>query len=215
MLAALSSSAAAFSGPVSHVAPTSRPAVTTNGPVMGMEEPSSRRQLFARAGAAVFSAGMVQGASAKAGQFGKVEIFGAGISSPFQPGGPKSGEEATYGYAKSSGPILAKGYEADVEREKIAFVTSAKIIRSQAKNIESKTWWLTRDNLRGQAYTMKANMQALTAASADKAASQKAYAKFWSEINALDLACQKKELALAQKEYADVLAALDAYEKTV
>ena len=34
--------------------------------------------------------------------------------------------------------------QADVEREKIAFVTSAKIIRSQAKNIESKTWWLTR-----------------------------------------------------------------------
>ena len=72
---------------------------------------NGRRQLFARAGAAVFSAGMVQGASAKAGQFGKVEIFGMGISSPFQPGGPKSGEEATYGYAKSSGPILAKGYE--------------------------------------------------------------------------------------------------------
>merc|ERR1719230_840738 len=158
---------------------------------------------------------MVQGASAKAGQFGKVNVFGYDISSPYQPGGPKSGADATYGYAKSDGPILATGYQNDVTREKAAFDISATIVKSQAKNIDSKTWWLVRDNLRGQAYNMKANMKAMNGVSANKAAADKAYKAFWSEINSLDLACQKKELALAQKEYADVLAALDAYEKTV
>merc|ERR1712205_186045 len=33
----------------------------------------------------------------------------------------------------------------------------------------------------------------------------KAYATLWKEVDALDLACKKKELALAQKEYGDVL----------
>ena len=31
----------------------------------------------------------------------------------------------------------------------------------QGPNIETKTWWLVRDNFRGQAYNMKANMLAL------------------------------------------------------
>jgi len=208
-----SSTAAAFTG--SCYAPAARPAVRVEGPVMAAEQPSSRRQLFARAGAAVLGGAMAQSASAKAGQFGKVEIFGFAASSPYQPGGPKSGEDATFGYAKSEGPKLATGYESDVTREKAAFDVYAKIVRSQAKNIDSKTWWLARDNLRGQAYNMKANMKALNGVAKDKAAADKAYAAFWSEINSLDLACQKKELALAQKEYQDVLAALDAYEKTV
>jgi hypothetical protein len=34
-------------------------------------------------------------------------------------------------------------------------------------------------------------------------------------VDALDLACVKKELALAQKEYQDVLSALATYSKTV
>merc|ERR1712216_952335 len=79
----------------------------------------------------------------------------------------KAGADATFGYAKSDGPILAAGYENDVTREKAAFDVSAKIIESQGKNIESKTWWLARDNLRGQAYNMKANMQALNKVSKD------------------------------------------------
>ena len=71
-----------------------------------------RRQLFARAGAALGAAAFAGSASAKAGQFGKIGIFGMeDISSPFQPGGPKSGPDSTYGYAKSDGPILATGYE--------------------------------------------------------------------------------------------------------
>ena len=53
------------------------------------------------------------------------------------------------------------------------------------------------------------------ARSQDKAACDKAYKKFWSEVESLDLACKKKELALAQKEYADVLAALEVYTKLV
>merc|ERR1712054_460368 len=108
------------------------------------------------------------------------------------------------------GAILATGYQDDVAREKAAFDVSSKIITSQGGNIDSKTWWLVRDNLRGQAYNMKANLKAINLAlGGDKgAAATKAYTKFWKEIDALDLACKKKELALAQKEYADVVAAL-------
>lgn len=74
-----------------------------------------RRELFAKAGAALAGFAAVQSASAKAGQFSKIEIFSiAGtpaISSPYQPGGPKAGKDATFGYAKSGGDILATGYE--------------------------------------------------------------------------------------------------------
>jgi hypothetical protein len=177
-----------------------------------------RRELLARAGAAIVGFSAVQGASAKAGQFSKQDIFSLvgepAISSPYQPGGPKAGKGATFGYAKSEGAILAEGYEADVEREKKAFQVSKNIVNSQQKNVDSKTWWLVRDNLRGQAYNMKANMKAINAAlpAEKKGAAVKAYDTFWKEINSLDLACVKKELDLAQKEYADVKEALKAYE---
>jgi len=178
-----------------------------------------RRELFARAGAALVGFSAVQSASAKAGQFSKQDVFSLvgepAISSPYQVGGPQAGKDATFGYAKSDGPILAEGYQNDVTREKAAFDVSAKIVQSQGKNVDSKTWWLVRDNLRGQAYNMKANMKALNAVSKDPAASKKAYEKFWNEVNQLDLACVKKELDLAKKEYGDVLAALDAYKATI
>merc|ERR1719181_660243 len=118
-----------------------------------------------------------------------------------------------YGYKKSDGPILATGYETDVTREKAAYEVSAKIIRSQEKNIDSKTWWLVRDNMRGQAYNMQAIVSVLEGDK--KVTAKKAYDKFWSEINALDLACVKKEQDLAKKEYGDVLAALKAYEAAI
>ena len=104
--------------------------------------------------------------------------------------------------------------QADVTREKAAFDVSVKIITTQGPNIDSKTWWLVRDNLRGQAYNMKANMLAINKALGDKGKkdADAAYKKFWSEIDQLDLACKKKELALAQKEYGDVLDALKAYQ---
>ena len=107
--------------------------------------------------------------------------------------------------------------QADVTREKAAFDVSVKIITTQGPNIDSKTWWLVRDNLRGQAYNMKANMLAINKALGDKGKkdADAAYKKFWSEIDQLDLACKKKELALAQKEYGDVLDALKAYQALV
>ena len=43
----------------------------------------------------------------------------------------------------------------------------------------------------------------------------KAYKTFWDEVNALDLACKKKNLDLAEKEYADVLDALKAYQALI
>jgi len=200
------------------VAPiASRSAVRSEVPLM--QESSNRRELFARAGAALVGFSAVQSASAKAGQFSKQDVFSLvgepAISSPYQAGGPKAGKDATFGYSKSDGPILADGYQNDVTREKAAFDVSAKIVQSQGKNVDSKTWWLVRDNLRGQAYNMKANMKAMNKVSKDPAAADKAYAKFWNEINQLDLACVKKELDLAKKEYADVLAALDAYKATI
>ena len=161
----------------------------------------------------------VQSASAKAGQFSKIEIFSItgtpAISSPYQPGGPKAGPDATFGYAKSGGDILAKGYQNDVTREKAAYDISKKIVQSQGEFIDSKTWWLVRDNLRGQAYNMKANMRAMSAVTSDPKGSMKAYAAFWKKIDALDLACKKKELALAQKEYAEALDLLKAYDATI
>merc|ERR1711918_213633 len=77
---------------------------------------------------------------------------------------------------------------------------------------ESKPWWFVRDELRIQAYNMRSSMIAMNKVNKDKAACDKAYKKFWSEVESLDLACKKKELALAQKEYADVLAALKVYQ---
>merc|ERR1719171_51432 len=198
----------------------SRPAVRCDAPVM-LEEASSRRALFAKAGAALFSLSAAQSASAKAGQFSKQDIFSVvgvpAISSPYQPGGPKAGKDATFGYAKSDGPILATGYEQDITREKAALEVSKKIVRAQQKNIDTKTWWLVRDNLRGQAYNMKANMRAINDVLEPKAkvAATKAYEKFWGEINQLDLACTKKEYDLAKKEYGDVLDALKKYEETI
>jgi hypothetical protein len=215
MLCTAVASAVAFS-PAAQVGRVSRPAVRTESPAM-LEESSSRREVFARAGAALFGFSAVQAASAKAGQFSKIEIFSIagepGISSPYQPGGPKAGADATFGYAKTDGEFVAKGYEADVSREKAAFKISADIVSNQQKNVDSKTWWLVRDNLRGQAYNMKANMLAINKQlPKDKqAGAAKAYATLWKEVDALDLACKKKELALAQKEYGDVLAALAAY----
>jgi len=213
MLSIVSSSSLAFAPPASVL--LSRPAVRVESPLMAEEAPS-RRELFAKAGAALFSFSAVQGASAKAGQFSKQDFFSISgtpaISSPFQPGGPKAGSDATFGYAKSDGPILATGYESDVTRERDAFKVSSDIIKNQAKNIDSKTWWLVRDNLRGQAYNMKANMRAINKVVSDSEGANKAYAKFWKEVDQLDLACSNKELDLAKKEYGDVLAALNAYE---
>jgi len=213
MLSIVSSSSLSFAPPASVL--LSRPAVRVESPLMAEEAPS-RRELFAKAGAALFSFSAVQGASAKAGQFSKQDFFSVSgvpaISSPYQPGGPKAGKDATFGYAKSDGPLLAEGWQSDVSRERAAFTISADIVKNQGKNIDSKTWWLVRDNLRGQAYNMKANMKAINSAIADKESATKAYAKFWKEIDQLDLACRNKELDLAKKEYGDVLAALKVYE---
>ena len=153
--------------------------------------PLRRRQLFARTGAALFAGAAVQGASAKAGQFSKLSIFDVvgepALSSPFQPGGPQpTGPDTTYGYKKSDGPVLAIDYKSDVGREKAGYDVSAKIMRAQGPNIESKTWWLVKDNFRGQAYNMKSNMIAINSVLPEpkKTAATKAYSKFWSEVNA-------------------------------
>lgn len=191
--------------------PVSRAAVRSSCSMS--EETSTRRDLFAKAGAALLGASFVEGASAKAGQFGKINIFGYDASSPYVPGGPKSGPEATFGYSKTEGEFLATGYEKDVAREKAAFVESSKRISSLQPKIDSKTWWFIRDELRIQAYNMRSSMVAMNGVlSADtKSKAEKAYKKYWTEVESFDFACKSKEPALAQKEYDDVLAALKAY----
>jgi len=182
---------------------------------MSPEMSFSRRSIVAGAGAAAIGLASAESASAKAGQFGKQEIFGAGISSPYQEGGPKSGPDATFGY-KSTGVKLATGYEDDVTREKAAFLVGEKILKAQAPGIESQTWWLVRANIRGaEAYNTKGNMMALNKVSKDPKLAKTLYDKVWNEANQFDFALKKKEKALAIKEYSDFLAALDAWTKEV
>jgi len=196
----------------------SRTAVRTNSLIMGIEE-TTRRELFTKLGAAVLGGvSLAQSASAKAGQSGKIGFFGmTDLSSPYQPGGPKAGPESTFGYSKSEGDFLANGYEADVSREAASFKESSKLISGLQGRIDAKSWWYVRDEMRLQAYEMRQSMQALKAVVADdkKAAADKAYKTFWSEVEQLDRACKKKEQELANKEFADVLAALDAFAQSV
>merc|ERR1719498_2267491 len=204
------SSSLAFSP---NAAPVSRPAVRSQCAMMA-DDSSTRRELFAKAGAALLGLAAVDSASAKAGQFGKLGIFGQeDLSSPYQPNARLGFGGPTYGYEKSDGPILATGYEKDVTREKASFIESSKRISSLQPKLDSKTWWFVRDELRIQAYTMRGSMLALNKVvpSDKKVEATKAYKKYWSEIESFDLACAKKEPALAAKEYGDVLAALKTY----
>jgi hypothetical protein len=172
---------------------------------------NSRREFLTRAGAAAVSLGATQAASAKAGQFGKIEIFGAGASSPYATEGLASGDQATYGY-KKSGEYLAKGYQDDVAREKASFEKSVLIYKAQQPNIDSKTWWLARDNLRGQASVMKSNMLVIQDVSNNKQEAKKTYDKFWRQINDLDFALKQKEQALSTANYKKALDTLDSWK---
>jgi len=172
---------------------------------------NSRREFLTRAGAAAVSLGAAQSASAKPGQFGKIGIFGFGLSSPYASEGLATGDEATFGY-KKSGEFLAKGYEEDVTLEKASFETNAKIYQSQQPQIDSKTWWLARDNLRGQAYPMRSNMLAINKVSKNPQEAKKTYDKFWKQINDLDLALDKKEQALATEKYKKALDTLSEWK---
>merc|ERR1712087_716784 len=195
--------------------PAPRSAVRSQCTMMA-DESSTRRELFAKVGAAMVGFAAVDSASAKAGQFGKLGFFGTtDLSSPFQPNQPLGFGGETFGYAKSEGEILAKDYQSDVSREKASFIESSKRISSLQPKIDSKTWWFIRDELRIQAYTMRSSMLALNKVSDKLPEATKAYKKYWTEIEMFDLACAKKEPALAQKEYGDVLAALAAYTALV
>merc|ERR1712039_938905 len=161
---------------------------------MKANEKMNRRDFALNAAAAATGlAGLATNAKpafAKAGEFTKISFFGAeSQSSPYQEGGPKAGKEATFGYEKQE-----------------------KIVRGQGENIEKKIWWLVRDNLRGEAYTMKDNMKAINFVSKDQKKSRKAYERFWAQIDAVDLACVKKKEDLAQAEYNKAIFLLDEWK---
>ena len=209
--------------------------------------------------------GRCPGRVGEGGPVGKIGIFDTSISSPYQPQGIARTEAgSTYGW-KSNGEAAAAGYKSDVAREKASFQESVKRISGLGPKIESKTWWFVRDELRIQAYTMRASMLAMNAVNSDKKVrrvaaappppppppsrapraaprrrsplrrrrprrphpapfpspltarsprprrrAESAYKTFWKEIESLDLACKKKEPALAAKEFGDVLAAMKA-----
>uniref|UniRef100_A0A7S0HBH7 Uncharacterized protein n=1 Tax=Phaeocystis antarctica TaxID=33657 RepID=A0A7S0HBH7_9EUKA len=207
--------------------PTSMAGVSTRTTGVTMQA-GSRRELLSQVGGAAFAlAGVAQSASAKAGQFGKQDVFGIGISSPYVGEKVVSGGTAgtpyidnvksTYGFAPT-GDILAAGYTKDVTRETAQFEKGCKLIANLQTNIDSKTWWKVRDQLRGtDVYSLRGSMLAINNVlpEAKKDAAAKAYKKVFAEMEALDLACKKKEQALATKENSDMLQAIAAYKLTI
>lgn len=191
------------------IAPVSRPAVRSD---VVMSEPVSRRELFATAAAAVAAASAVQGASAKAGQFGKQELFGFAASSPFQSEGLDA--EGTFGY-KTVGTKLATGYEKDVSLEKDIFLRATDIFATLGPKVESKTWWFVEDNLRTVGYNLRSSMTAMNAVAADPIAATVASKKIITKMEALDLACRKKDLAIATASYDGLLKSVVDYKKLI
>merc|ERR1719217_198575 len=99
---------------------------------ISMSAAASRREILSKvAGSAVLAAG-VQGASAKAGQFGNIGIFGYGTSSPYV--GPKVVPSST-----SAGSQFVENTQS-ISREKAAYEKSAKLLVALQKDIDSKTW---------------------------------------------------------------------------
>jgi len=204
-------------------APAARPVVQSTASPM-MAEGLSRAAVLQRAaaGAAALVVG-AEGASAKAGQFAKAELFGFATSSPYvgekvvtstnAGSAYKEQSVSTYGF-KPNGEFAAKGYTQDVAREKAVFDKSSKMVKGLQADIDSKTWWKVRDQLRGtDVYSMRSSMLALQEVlpAEKKPEATKLYKKFWTQVEALDLACVKKEQALATKKNADMITALDAY----
>mmetsp|Transcript_8144 Transcript_8144/g.16351 ORF Transcript_8144/g.16351 Transcript_8144/m.16351 type:complete len:223 (-) Transcript_8144:259-927(-) len=199
----------------------------TNG--ISMEAGSdTRRELLSKVSGAAFAlAGVSQSASAKAGQFGKIDIFGFGTSSPYVGDKVVSSGTAgsflnddlksTYGFTPT-GDILAAGYAKDVARETAVFNKGVSLISALQKDIDSKTWWKVRDQLRGtDVYSLRGAMLSINNVLPEgkKDAAAKAYKKVFVEMEALDLACKKKEQALATKENNDMLEAIAAYKNAI
>ena len=99
-----------------------------------------------------------------------------------------------------------------------AFDKSVKLLSSLQGDIDSKTWWKVRDQLRGTGvYDLRSSMLAINGVlpAEKKADAAKAYKKVFTEMEALDLACKKKEQALATKENSDLLEAIAAYKGVI
>lgn len=198
-------------------------AFTPPGNVPGRAVETRREMLSKVAGAAALVVG-AEGASAKAGQFAKASLFGFDTSSPYvgekvvtsstaAGSAYKENTQSTYGF-KPTGEFAAKGYTQDVAREKVVFEKTTTLLKGLQADIDSKTWWKVRDQLRGtNVYSMRSSMLALNEVlpAEKKPEATKLYKKFWVQVEALDLACVKKEQALATKKNADMVAALDAY----
>ena len=125
--------------------------------------------------------------------------------------------KSTYGFAPS-GDILAAGYTKDVSRETAVFNKGCGLLANLQGEIDSKTWWKVRDQLRGtDVYSLRGSMLAINNVLPEgkKAEAAKAYKKVFAEMEALDLACKKKEQALATKENADLQEAIAAYKKVL
>lgn len=99
-----------------------------------------------------------------------------------------------------------------------AFDKCVKLLSSLQGDIDTKTWWKVRDQLRGTGvYDLRSSMLAINGVlpAEKKADAAKAYKKVFTEMEALDLACKKKEQALATKENSDLLEAIAAYKGVI
>jgi len=125
--------------------------------------------------------------------------------------------KSTYGFTPT-GDILAAGCAKDVARETAVFNKGVSLISALQKDIDSKTWWKVRDQLRGtDVYSLRGAMLSINNVLPEgkKDAAAKAYKKVFVEMEALDLACKKKEQALATKENNDMLEAIAAYKNAI
>lgn len=134
---------------------------------------------------------------------------------------------------RHSSPVVDRPWDADgptapprahpawprpCREQKAVYEKTVKLVSGLQGEIDSKTWWKVRDQLRGtDVYSLRSSMlsinNVLPADKKDSAA--KAYKKVFVEMEALDLACKKKEQALATKENNDLLEALAAYKAII
>jgi hypothetical protein len=189
--------------------------------------PMTRREMLARTAAAGAAAlGASQSANAKAGQFGKFDtrVWGLGfapdgpeaLSNPyFKGGGNKGGDKASFGYSKSDGAFLADGWKKDLNVEIAKLAEQEKIIRAQAARIETKEWFLARDDLREASYTMKKNMKRINTQCNDQKGAKKAYSAFVEAMNAADVAMRLKQQDSARTKFTAFLTSYDTWKSAV
>merc|ERR1712151_1174319 len=140
---------------------------------------------------------------------------GYGMSTPYQNGGQVPAD--AFGVKGSEGEKAAAEFkDSIIARKKRKLAERFDVLLSQDSNLDNKIWWIVRDNVRGNdLYTMRKDMNALAAEAADSKAAKKATATVFTELATFDVALRNKNLAESKKEYADLKAAVAAFQSLV